>query len=293
MAKPSRRRTRGSVFLGRNVGTRIPRRTFKVFCEGERTETDYVKALKREPSIHDNTSIQIEIDPDSLGSSPLTLVRAAVKALAEETEVDEVWCLFDVEWPKNHPHLKEARSLARDHGVNVAVSNPSFELWLVLHFQDQTAWLTTSEATRLRRVLDASTGKGVNWATYMPLRAEADRRARYLDRKARRGHHAFPEGQPVIGYVPIPGVNRRNALLTAHPGPVRIHNSDPLPARRLPACPERSGRRLSMTSGETEAPGGHRRAERIRFTSFGSARPEVALITWPTRKPRTFFSPDR
>lgn len=199
MAKPSNRRARGRAHPRRNVGLRIPKRTFKVFCEGERTETDYVKALKREPSVGDNASVQIEIDLDSLGSSPLTLVKAAAKALAEETEVDEVWCLFDVEWPRNHPNLKEARSLARDNAVNVAVSNPSFELWLVLHFQDQTAWLTTSEATRLRRDLDGGTGKGVNGSTYMPRRAEANRRARYLDSKHEGDITPFPKDNPSSG----------------------------------------------------------------------------------------------
>ena len=49
---------------------------------------------------------------------PLTLVNAAVEAGArnseEQGEIDEVWCLFDVEWPKNHPKLREARAKAEE-----------------------------------------------------------------------------------------------------------------------------------------------------------------------------------
>jgi len=47
---------------------------------------------------------------------------------------DEVWAMFDVD---EHPKLKEAIELADREGVKVAVSNPCFELWALLHFEDQ------------------------------------------------------------------------------------------------------------------------------------------------------------
>jgi hypothetical protein len=45
---------------------------------------------------------------------------------------DEVWCVHDID---DHPKLDEARVMARDNGIDLAVSNPSFELWLILHFR--------------------------------------------------------------------------------------------------------------------------------------------------------------
>jgi hypothetical protein len=49
---------------------------------------------------------------------------------------DEVWCVFDVD---EHPKLAEARDQANANGIQLAVSNPCFELWLLLHFQEHRA----------------------------------------------------------------------------------------------------------------------------------------------------------
>ena len=46
MAKSRHGRRGGS--LRRDVAVRTPKRTFLVFCEGEKTEPAYLKALKRE-----------------------------------------------------------------------------------------------------------------------------------------------------------------------------------------------------------------------------------------------------
>jgi hypothetical protein len=46
---------------------------------------------------------------------------------------DEVWCVLDVD---EHPKLHEARQLANARGIELAISNPCFELWLLLHFRE-------------------------------------------------------------------------------------------------------------------------------------------------------------
>src|SRR5690606_41139889 len=46
---------------------------------------------------------------------------------------DEVWCVFDVD---EHPRVNDACQMARDNNIQVAVSNPCFELWLLFHFRD-------------------------------------------------------------------------------------------------------------------------------------------------------------
>ena len=174
-----------------------------VFCEGKRTEPEYLKALKREPAVREVASVDIRVNEETAGSAPWTLVTAAVDARArasdEKGEVDEIWCLFDVEWPKNHPKLREAIALAEARGVRVAVSNPCFELWLALHFGDQTAWLDTRVAIRLRRNHDSSSGKGVDGPTYMTRRNDAARRARSLDAEHRRADRNFPDDNPSSG----------------------------------------------------------------------------------------------
>ena len=203
MAKSSPRRSRAQAPLRRRGPSRSPKRTFLVFCEGRRTEPDYLKALKSEPAVRDLASVDIRIHEDTLGSAPLTLVKAAADARArhgqDQSEIDEVWCLFDVEWPENHPNLKEARALAQRSNVKVAVSNPCFELWLLLHFQDQAAPLDTNAAQRLLRDHDDGRGKSLNGATYMPRRAEAADRARSLEDRHKGNGTSFPKNNPSSG----------------------------------------------------------------------------------------------
>jgi hypothetical protein len=50
----------------------------------------------------------LELHPEQ--GVPLALVKMAADRLADP-EVDECWCIFDVEWPKNHPHLFDALTI--------------------------------------------------------------------------------------------------------------------------------------------------------------------------------------
>jgi hypothetical protein len=179
--------------LRRRAGTRRELRTVVVFCEGQASEPDYLNAIKRLPSVRANTAIRVEVDPGQ--GVPSTLVRRAIKRL-QDNEVDECWCVFDVEWPQNHPHLKTTVDLAQRHGVRLAITDPCFELWLILHHQDQTAWLHTSEAERLSRNLDGRPGKRIEAAQYLPLRAEAARRAAALRVRHAGNGTLFPDDNP-------------------------------------------------------------------------------------------------
>lgn len=164
-----------------------------VFCEGEASEPDYINALKRLPEVHDNTAVSIEIDPRQ--GAPITLVQRAV-ARSEDDEVDECWCVFDVEWPQNHHRLTEVIRLASSHGIRLAISNPCFELWLTLHFTEQTAFVTTAEAERQSRKLDGRSGKRIDGARYVKLREDAARRATKLSQRHAENRTRFPDDNP-------------------------------------------------------------------------------------------------
>ncbi|NJP30622.1 RloB family protein [Micromonospora thermarum] len=125
----------------------------------------------------------------------MTLVQRAA-ARSEDDEVDECWCVFDVEWPQNHPRLAEAIRLATVHNIRLAISNPCFELWLTLHFEEQTAFLTTVEAERRSRRLDGRSGKRIDGARYVELRRIAARRAAALSHRHARNQTSFPKDNP-------------------------------------------------------------------------------------------------
>lgn len=201
--KPSGRKQTRPASLRRRSGFRTPKRTFVVFCEGERTEPEYIFALKQEPSVRDIAAVDIRLNKETAGSVPMTLVQAAIdhrrRVDEEEGEVDEIWCIFDVEWPRNHPELPRAITMAKAARVNLAISNPCFELWLALHFQDQAAWLDNDNARRLRRDHDAARDKGLDGAIYMPLRHAAARRARFLETMHVGNDTNFPNDNPSSG----------------------------------------------------------------------------------------------
>ena len=191
----------------RRVDTRNEKRTFLIFCEGELTDVDYLEALKDLPETQENA--EIRIDYETAGSVPKTLVLAAADAQGVEDEIDEFWCVFDVEWPGNHPQLDDTLELANARGIRVAVSNPCFEYGRILHFEQPMKWLKTKQAVELRSQLDGSSGKEVDGAKYMPLRARALRRADFMGRMHARSHIVFPYDNPSSGmYTLLEAIER-------------------------------------------------------------------------------------
>ena len=182
--------------LKRSVAQRAELRTIIVFTEGSNSEPDYVNGLKRLPHIRGDVSLRLEIHPDH--RVPLTLVRMAVER-SRDPEVDECWCIFDVEWPKNHPNLRAAVALAEENGIRLAVSNPCFELWLILHHQDHHKFGHTAAVESLSRSIDGRPGKSVDASRYLPLRKEAVRRAKLLAARHEREETVFPNGNPSSG----------------------------------------------------------------------------------------------
>ncbi|KAA2258625.1 RloB domain-containing protein [Solihabitans fulvus] len=77
--------------------------------------------------------------------SPENLVRYAVELRRHrDEEFDEVWCVVDVD----EFDIERAAGLARRHGVQLAVSNPCFEYWLLLHFKDHVSFLDGYKGVR-------------------------------------------------------------------------------------------------------------------------------------------------
>jgi len=174
-----------------------PRRRFLVLCEGKVTEPQYFIALRREIR---NRLIEVEIVPAC--GVPKTLVEYAVDRMKQAVRearrqadpflrYDEVWCVFDVD---AHPRLAEAKQQARDNGLKLAVSNPCFELWLLLHFQDQFSEQNREEIRRLCKHHLPEYQKLVPYEKIRPSYDDAVRRAADLEKKHQ--HQGTPDGNP-------------------------------------------------------------------------------------------------
>ena len=114
----------------------------KIYAEGEKTEANYLThwtRLYRERAV-------ISIAQHS-HTTPFELVQAA--AAQRRTDLreakkgrgsafDQYWCIFDVD---EHPRLREALEMARSNDIHIALSSPCVELWFLLHFENQTAYI--------------------------------------------------------------------------------------------------------------------------------------------------------
>jgi len=190
---------------------RPPKTRIIVVCEGRVTERNYLRAFQhcaRNPRVH------LEVAKET--GVPLTVVQCAIRLRAEARAEakkqrdenllwDEVWGVVDVD---DHPRLDEALALADSEDIQLAVSNPSFELWALLHFQDQRAFVSRQEARAVLRGHLPGYDKDLDFKVMHPAYEDAVLRARDLDREA--------ELHEARGRNPSTGVYRlTHAILTS------------------------------------------------------------------------------
>lgn len=134
---------------------------------------------------------------------PMTLVDLAIAARREAdreerrgrgTAWDEIWCVFDED---AHPSLREAIAKAEANEIRVAVSSPCIELWFLLHFEDQTAYIERGTVqSRARHLLRCDKGLSDRALDALGERYDDARgRAIALDQK-HEGDGSLPRSNP-------------------------------------------------------------------------------------------------
>ena len=169
--------------LKRKNGRLEQRSRFLICTEGRVSEKIYVNGFKGDLG-RSGPSIEI----GRTHGEPLGLVRSAIVQKERERKLgdpfDQVWCIFDVEVPEPHASFNEAVELARRENIRCGITNPCFELWLILHFEECHAWLTTDQAcTHLVGLpcgYDKDT-KSFDYSRCRGLEVNADARADALD----------------------------------------------------------------------------------------------------------------
>jgi len=198
-----RRRRRAAPLRRRNYVVE-PQRRLYVFCEGARTEPAYFDAVQQE---FDNA--QILVEATGVGGVPSTVADEAIRhakglrrgmrgrasGRSSFEEADQVWVVFDQD---HHPDVPNVVVRCRDNKVEVAYSNPCFELWLVLHLEphDRPAEASDVQARlhALYSAYDHEKSPGPDFSDLLATLAVAEQRA--SDQAQRRQEEGAPSGNP-------------------------------------------------------------------------------------------------
>ncbi len=141
-----------------------------VVSGGEKTESQYFSGLR--------LARRVPITVKCKADAPHNLVKYAAKLRDQyREEFQAVWCVVDVD----NFDIPLAMRLADSMKVNLAVSNPCFELWLLLHFADHRAHVADYRAARdlLARHVPAY-DKKLDYAAFDPGIEDAIARAALL-----------------------------------------------------------------------------------------------------------------
>jgi hypothetical protein len=185
---------------GRRPPFRTPKPTILVVTEGEVTEPEYLGALLRACR---NPRVTIKVAKEH--GVPKTVV-AVAKQYKDEAEAsakrerdenlayDSVWCVFDID---EHPAVGEAKEMARDNDICLAVSNPCIELWLLLHFSESPGMQHRAAIHKRLKKHVPDYDKHVKYELYEPGYPQAVARAGRLDEEAREAGE--PNRNPTTG----------------------------------------------------------------------------------------------
>jgi hypothetical protein len=196
--------------LQRRRPYRQPKPRFLIVCEGTVTEPRYFQDVWHT----ERGLIDLEIEP---GGTPKTLVKRAAERKREadgkarklkddNQRYEEVWCVFDID---EHPLIPAAKDQARANGIEMAISNPCFELWALLHFQDQSAHIERRRVQHLCRQLMPGYEKRLDYEALSPKYPDALRRAEDLER--------WHESRDTVGANPSTTVYRLVERIKAQP----------------------------------------------------------------------------
>jgi len=145
--------------MSRRVNLRETRDKLFIISEGEKTERKYFGNFRKR-----GCGLEIKT-PNTSKTDPIGLVKFTKRQIRKhglETDGDdEVWCVFDVD--ENENKIKKAVEKAEENGIKIALSNPCFEIWFLLHFELRQTRLSCNDTIdNLKKYLpDYSKNKGI------------------------------------------------------------------------------------------------------------------------------------
>lgn len=198
------RTPRGDRIVPGRSGFRQPRDLILIVCEGEQTEYLYFDVIRRSGVL---TNITIRIVPGA--GQTLELIQAALEQRRQQARnrdglpYNEVWCVFDREGVHQPANFNAAIALAQREGLRLAISNPCFEYWYLLHFRETSTYFADGNAvyTALRHqhcMPDYTKNANVYSRLQPHTMLAVERAERLYDRHPERDQDDFPNPSTIV-----------------------------------------------------------------------------------------------
>lgn len=132
-------------FIRKNIDVRRYEKLFILSVDGQKTEPEYFSIFDKLGPI-----IRVKCLKSKKSSSPLQVLKRMKKYIKDEglLKTDEAWLIVDRdEWTDEQlVQLHQWSDEKDNHGF--AISNPKFEYWLLLHFEDGKGVKNSKDCTK-------------------------------------------------------------------------------------------------------------------------------------------------
>ncbi len=183
--------------LQRKRGVRELAKRFLIVCEDDKSAPHYFDAMKKHFNL---TATSIVVVGSAGHTQPSQVVKRAIARMAKAAEAggtepfDHVWCVIDGDYGIK---ITNARASATAKGIELAISTPCFEYWVLLHFEENATPVIDCDAVihTLKKKYSPEYDKGkCDFRTIVANVHEACKRAAKL-RKPDLAMGTLPEDQ--------------------------------------------------------------------------------------------------
>jgi RloB-like protein len=127
-----------------------------IVCEGQKTEPQYFKGIRQHKRLR---TLQVTIVDASGKTNQIGIIN---RAIAERQTIkadkgwetnDSVWAVFDGDEHRHQDpqNWNSAIAKAQTQKINLAITNPCFEFWYLIHFQDAARQMNADTALKQLR----------------------------------------------------------------------------------------------------------------------------------------------
>ena len=197
--------------LKRGKPKRTARERILIVCEGSKTEPNYLDEIRQEARI---SSVDVRVLHSVLGTEPRQVVESAETEFKRTKGYERVYAVFDRDDHQTYIaalDMAEARDKKwkNDEGApttfTAVVTVQSFELWLLLHFENIQAFLHRTEAlARLKtHIVGYEKGnRGIYAKTVANIQTAIDRGTALKQRFSRRpGDEAYTDMHELVSVL--------------------------------------------------------------------------------------------